>query len=114
MPTSTALSPDVAELVLALKRRGCGDVVDTSKLTRSMLSSDASLYRVVPAAVARPRNIEQTLAVLDAARAVGIPITPRGAGTSCAGNAVGRAWSLTPPDISPRSPRWTQRRARPP
>ena len=89
MPTSTALSPDVAELVLALKRRGCGDVVDTSKLTRSMLSSDASLYRVVPAAVARPRNIEQTLAVLDAARAVGIPITPRGAGTSCAGNAVG-------------------------
>jgi FAD/FMN-containing dehydrogenase/Fe-S oxidoreductase len=63
--------------------------VSDTTLTRALYSSDASLYRVVPLAVARPRDRDELLAVLDGARRVGVPITPRGAGTSCAGNAVG-------------------------
>ena len=65
------------------------DVLDATELTRALYSSDASLYRVVPQAVAQPRTVEEVAAVLDAARAVGMPVTTRGAGTSCAGNAVG-------------------------
>jgi FAD/FMN-containing dehydrogenase len=89
MPKTVALSPEVNELALQLRRRSVEDVLDTTELTRALYTSDASLYRVVPQAVARPRAVEEVAAVLDAARAVGIPVTMRGAGTSCAGNAVG-------------------------
>ncbi|GAA4908131.1 FAD-binding and (Fe-S)-binding domain-containing protein [Tessaracoccus lubricantis] len=64
-------------------------IVDTSTLTRAMYSSDASLYRVEPLAVAYPRTPDELIAVVRAALATGTPITARGAGTSCAGNAVG-------------------------
>ena len=86
---TVALSPEVTELASQLRRRGVADVLDATDLTRALYSSDASLYRVVPQAVAQPRTVEETAAVLDAARAVGMPVTTRGAGTSCAGNAVG-------------------------
>ncbi|HKN42592.1 MAG TPA: FAD-binding oxidoreductase, partial [Propionibacteriaceae bacterium] len=89
MPKTVARSPEVTELASELRRRGVGDLLDVSELTRALYSSDASLYRVVPQAVAQPRTVEETAAVLDAARAVGMPVTARGAGTSCAGNAVG-------------------------
>jgi FAD/FMN-containing dehydrogenase/Fe-S oxidoreductase len=89
MPKTTTLSPEVAELQLQLSRRGASEVLDASALTRALYSSDASLYRVAPQAVARPRTVEEVAVVLDAARAVGMPVTTRGAGTSCAGNAVG-------------------------
>jgi FAD/FMN-containing dehydrogenase/Fe-S oxidoreductase len=89
MPKTLAMSPELNELVLQLRRRSVEDVLDTTELTRALYTSDASLYRVVPQAVARPRAVEEVAAVLDAARAAGIPVTMRGAGTSCAGNAVG-------------------------
>src|SRR5215216_1624833 len=89
MPKTATLSPEVAELELQLTRRGIGEILDVTALTRALYSSDASLYRVVPQAVARPRTVEDVAAVLDAARAAGMPVTTRGAGTSCAGNAVG-------------------------
>ncbi|MGZ4445688.1 MAG: FAD-binding and (Fe-S)-binding domain-containing protein [Nocardioides sp.] len=79
---------DAQDLVGELRRRGVTDVSD-STLTRALYSSDASLYRVVPQAVARPRSTEELLAVLDAARTLEVPLTMRGAGTSIAGNAVG-------------------------
>ncbi len=63
--------------------------LDDSTLTRALYSSDASLYRVVPTGVARPRSVAELGEVVDAARAADLPLTCRGAGTSCAGNAVG-------------------------
>jgi FAD/FMN-containing dehydrogenase/Fe-S oxidoreductase len=89
MPKTATLSPEVAELELQLRRRRIGEILDVTALTRALYSSDASLYRVVPQAVAQPRTVEDVAAVLDAARAAGMPVTTRGAGTSCAGNAVG-------------------------
>ena len=89
MPTSLTLSAPAADLSHALRRRGLADVLDTTKLTRALYSSDASVYRVVPLAVARPRTVEELVTVLDAARSTGTAVTTRGAGTSCAGNAVG-------------------------
>ncbi|WP_244931444.1 FAD-binding and (Fe-S)-binding domain-containing protein [Nocardioides sp. W7] len=76
------------DLVAELRRRGVTDA-DDSVLTRALYSSDASLYRVVPQVVARPRSREELLAVLDLSRTSGVPLTMRGAGTSIAGNAVG-------------------------
>jgi FAD/FMN-containing dehydrogenase/Fe-S oxidoreductase len=89
LPNPVAELPEVGDLRAQLRRRGVGHTLDATKLTRALYSSDASLYRVVPQAVAYPRTVEETVAVLDAARAVGMPVTTRGAGTSCAGNAVG-------------------------
>jgi FAD/FMN-containing dehydrogenase/Fe-S oxidoreductase len=76
------------DLLAELRRRGVADA-DDSTLTRALYSSDASLYRVVPEVVARPRDTDELLAVLDTSRALGVPLTMRGAGTSIAGNAVG-------------------------
>jgi FAD/FMN-containing dehydrogenase len=89
MAKTVALSPEVTELAFQLRRRGVADVLDATDLARALYSSDASLYRVIPQAVAQPRTAEEASAVLDAARTVGMPVTTRGAGTSCAGNAVG-------------------------
>jgi FAD/FMN-containing dehydrogenase/Fe-S oxidoreductase len=75
-------------LVEALGRRGVADV-SASSLTRSLYASDASLYRVEPLAVARPRHTDELIACVDACREAGVPLTMRGAGTSIAGNAVG-------------------------
>lgn len=80
--------PAAPDLVAELRRRGVADV-DDSPLTRALYSSDASLYRVVPQVVARPRSTDEVIAVLDASLTLGVPVTMRGAGTSIAGNAVG-------------------------
>ena len=76
------------QLVEALRRAGVADV-DISTVNRAAYSSDASLYRVVPTAVVWPRSTDEILATLAVARALGVPLTMRGAGTSIAGNAVG-------------------------
>jgi FAD/FMN-containing dehydrogenase/Fe-S oxidoreductase len=84
--TSPALTPDriAAELRLA----GVGEV-DVAARRRAEYSSDASLYRVVPTAVAFPRSPDDIVRLLQRCRALGVPVTMRGAGTSIAGNAVG-------------------------
>ncbi|MFT4298977.1 MAG: FAD-binding and (Fe-S)-binding domain-containing protein [Aeromicrobium sp.] len=79
------LADDVAE---ELRRRGVSDV-DDSGTARAVYSADASLYRIPPRVVVRPRDADEVLAALDAARSTGTSITARGAGTSVAGNAIG-------------------------
>ena len=76
------------DVVAALRRSGVEDV-DDSTLTRALYSTDASLYRVVPRVVVRPRHVDEVLAIVDACATTGVPLTARGAGTSIAGNAVG-------------------------
>ena len=80
--------PATADLVAELRRHGVSDV-DDSTLARALYSADASLYRVVPRVVVRPRHREELLATLEVSRLTGVPVTMRGAGTSIAGNAVG-------------------------
>jgi FAD/FMN-containing dehydrogenase/Fe-S oxidoreductase len=87
--TSAPAPPDTGrELVAELRRAGLADV-DDSGLARALYSSDASLYRVLPRAVVRPRHVDEMVATLEVCRSLGIPLTARGAGTSIAGNAVG-------------------------
>ncbi len=72
-----------------LSRPGVVGCVDTSSLSRALYSTDASIYRIVPQAIARPRTLDELDAVVQACIGSGMSITTRGAGTSCAGNAVG-------------------------
>jgi FAD/FMN-containing dehydrogenase/Fe-S oxidoreductase len=57
--------------------------------TRALYASDASNYRVLPAAVVAPRDRDDLAAVVALAADAGVPLTMRGAGTSIAGNAIG-------------------------
>src|SRR3954452_10411137 len=86
---SAPATPDTGrDLVATLRAAGISDV-DDSGLARALYSSDASLYRVLPRAVVRPRHVDEMLATLEVCRLLGVPLTARGAGTSIAGNAVG-------------------------
>ncbi|HXZ66483.1 MAG TPA: FAD-binding and (Fe-S)-binding domain-containing protein [Streptosporangiaceae bacterium] len=77
--------PDV---VRDLRSRGVSEV-DIAPRRLAEYASDASLYRVVPTAVAFPRGADDITAALQTCREHGVPLTMRGAGTSIAGNAVG-------------------------
>ncbi|MCF6743785.1 FAD-binding oxidoreductase [Blastococcus sp. KM273128] len=85
---TTTRTDDGRAVVAELRRAGIADV-DDSGLARALYSSDASLYRVLPRAVVRPRHPDEIVAALDVCRSLGVPLTARGAGTSIAGNAVG-------------------------
>ncbi|MBM2614759.1 FAD-binding oxidoreductase [Actinoplanes sp. LDG1-06] len=78
----------MTDVVRALETAGLE--VRSDPGTRGMYASDASLYRVPPLAVVRPRHVDEVAAALAVARETGTPFTSRGAGTSVAGNAIGR------------------------
>ncbi|EKT84401.1 putative FAD-linked oxidase, partial [Rhodococcus opacus M213] len=75
-------------LAAELRSSGVSDVLSDGT-TRAAYSSDASLYRVRPLVVARPRHADEVAAALAVCRREGVPLTSRGGGTSVAGNAVG-------------------------
>ncbi|GMU91497.1 MAG: lactate dehydrogenase [Candidatus Hydrogenedentota bacterium] len=64
--------------------------IRTDDLTRQLYATDASLYEIVPDAVAFPRTAEETASAVRAAGEAGIPVIPRGAGTGLSGGAIGR------------------------
>ncbi|HYS35110.1 MAG TPA: FAD-binding and (Fe-S)-binding domain-containing protein [Pseudonocardiaceae bacterium] len=76
------------EIAAALHAAGVSEVDDSTR-RRAEYSTDASLYRVVPAAVVFPRSSDEVEATLAVCRSIGVPLTARGGGTSIAGNAVG-------------------------
>ena len=59
--------------------------------SRALFSADASNYRHVPIGVVQPYDTDDVLATLDVCRRHGVPILPRGAGTSIGGQAVNTA-----------------------
>jgi FAD/FMN-containing dehydrogenase/Fe-S oxidoreductase len=64
-------------------------IVDSSTRRRAEYSTDASNYRVVPQVVVMPKTADDVVEAVRIARRHGLAVTGRGAGTSCAGNAVG-------------------------
>src|SRR5689334_922848 len=89
MSSAPTSAPGAAtDLVQALRAAGLTDV-DDSRLARTLYSSDASVYRLEPRVVVRPRHRDEIAATLAVARDLGVPLTARGAGTSIAGNAIG-------------------------
>src|SRR5438876_8808397 len=70
-----------------IRQTGCDARFDN--LTRQLYATDASIYQIEPLGVAFPRNARQASAVIRAAADASVPVTPRGAGTSLVGNAIG-------------------------
>jgi FAD/FMN-containing dehydrogenase/Fe-S oxidoreductase len=70
-----------------IKQTGCDARFDN--LTRQLYATDASIYQIEPIGVAFPRSAEQASLVICAAADAGLSVTPRGAGTSLVGNAIG-------------------------
>ena len=84
-------APDLqAELADALGRVVGGEVRFDS-YTRHLFSRDASMYAIEPIGVVFPRDAADVAAVVTTARDFGVPVLPRGAGTSLAGQTVGHA-----------------------
>jgi FAD/FMN-containing dehydrogenase/Fe-S oxidoreductase len=71
------------------KIRASGCDVHFDDLTRQLYATDASIYQIEPLGVAFPTSAEQASAVIRAAAGENISVTPRGAGTSLVGNAIG-------------------------
>ena len=78
------------ELAEAL-RRAVGEQVRFDSYTRHLYSRDASMYAIEPIGVVFPRDADDVAAVVSTAGEFGVPVLPRGAGTSLAGQTVGRA-----------------------
>jgi FAD/FMN-containing dehydrogenase/Fe-S oxidoreductase len=70
-----------------IKQTGCHARFDN--LTRQLYATDASIYQIEPVGAAFPKTAEQASLVIHAAADAGLSITPRGAGTSLVGNAIG-------------------------
>jgi FAD/FMN-containing dehydrogenase/Fe-S oxidoreductase len=59
--------------------------------TRSLFSRDASMYAIDPLGVVFPYGPDDVAATISVAAEHSVPVLPRGAGTSLAGQTVGRA-----------------------
>jgi FAD/FMN-containing dehydrogenase/Fe-S oxidoreductase len=72
----------------ALEQRLNGELHYDS-LMRHLYATDASVYRELPTAVALPRHAEDVRRIVAFAKKHGLPLIPRAAGTSLAGQCVG-------------------------
>src|SRR5262245_39092410 len=70
-----------------IRQTGCDTRFDD--LTRQLYATDASIYQIKPLGVAFPKTAQQASKVIRAAADADVSITPRGAGTSLVGNAIG-------------------------
>ncbi|MFF3289245.1 FAD-binding and (Fe-S)-binding domain-containing protein [Streptomyces sp. NPDC003023] len=77
-----------SELARALKA-AVGGEVDFSAAARALTTMDASNYRRVPVGVVAPRDADDVAAALEVCARHGVPVVPRGGGTSIAGQATG-------------------------
>lgn len=77
------------EIITGLARILPGESLITTEDERRPYETDAlTAYRRVPLAVCLPRTTAEVSAVLAYCHALGVPVVPRGAGTSLAGGAI--------------------------
>ncbi|HEY7927699.1 MAG TPA: FAD-linked oxidase C-terminal domain-containing protein [Candidatus Dormibacteraeota bacterium] len=80
----------MSDLGAALRSAVAGDVREDA-FTRHLFSTDASMYSIEPLAVVFPRDAADVAAAVSVCAEHAVPLLPRGAGTSLAGQTVGRA-----------------------
>jgi len=78
------------DLLADLRARVDGDVRFDS-YTRQLYATDASIYEVLPVGVVFPTSTADVAAVVEYCADEGIPVLPRGGGTSLAGQTVNEA-----------------------
>src|ERR1044071_9553941 len=81
------------EFVAELRQHFSGDIRNDFA-SRVLYSTDASIYQIEPLGVAFPKTQEDLHTAVELAAKYEIPILPRGAGASLAGQAIGNALIL--------------------
>jgi len=92
-PKTNRHDPGSPRLEARLKRELQGEVL-FDRFSRGRYSTDASIYQIEPLGVAVPKDREDVAAALTIAREEGVPVLPRGGGTSQCGQTVARALVL--------------------
>jgi FAD/FMN-containing dehydrogenase/Fe-S oxidoreductase len=92
-PAEPPISPrsqsgERSRLAQRLRRVVRGEVLFDAA-SRGRYATDASIYRVEPVGVVVPVDEADLLAALELARELGVPVVPRGAGSSQCGQALG-------------------------
>src|SRR5438270_4712016 len=90
MPLDDIPGPDFQT---RLRREISGEVLFDA-FSRGRYATDASIYQIEPLGVAIPRNREDATAAIAIAREEGVPVLPRGGGTSQCGQTVARALGI--------------------
>src|SRR5260370_41383249 len=82
--------PGSPRLAARLRRDMQGEVL-FDRFSRGRYATDASIYQIEPLGVVVPKGKEDVAAALQIAREEGVPVLPRGGGTSQCGQTVARA-----------------------
>ncbi len=80
----------IQEFTQTLRKYSAAEI-KTDLASRVLYSTDASIYKVMPLAVVVPRHYDDVLATVETCIEYGLPVLPRGGGSSLAGQAVGEA-----------------------
>jgi FAD/FMN-containing dehydrogenase/Fe-S oxidoreductase len=89
-PRSAQVRPGDSRLAARLRRELDGDIL-FDPFSRGRYSTDASIYQIEPIGVVVPKRVDDIAAAIAIAREEGVPVLPRGGGTSQCGQTVGRA-----------------------
>ncbi len=81
------------DFLFELRKHFHGDI-RADEATRTLYATDASIYQLMPLAVALPRTQDDLQAAVELAAKYSVPILPRGSGSSLAGQAIGEALIL--------------------
>lgn len=87
--TPTATHDDAPDGLLAALEAAVSGEVAFDDYSRHLFSRDASMYTIRPLGVVYPRDADDVAAAVRVASEHGVHVTPRGAGTSLAGQTVG-------------------------
>ena len=87
-----ALAPLARDLAAGLSG-GAADV-EVGRHRRLLYATDASIYEMEPVAVVHPRTVADVVHATRTAARHGVPLLPRGGGTSLSGQAVNHAVAL--------------------
>src|SRR5262245_41158734 len=93
MAQPTKTMPVSHRLAERLRKTLQGEVLFDA-FSRGRYSTDASHYQIEPVGVVVPKSHDDVHAALQIAREEGVPLLPRGGGTSQSGQTVGRALVL--------------------
>src|SRR5215831_18171634 len=91
--TRMPITPTDHALAGRLRKVLAGEVL-FDRFSRGRYATDASHYQIEPVGVVIPRTQGDVVAAMAIAREEGVPVLPRGGGTSQSGQTVGRALVL--------------------
>ncbi|MFL2555177.1 MAG: FAD-binding and (Fe-S)-binding domain-containing protein [Candidatus Rariloculaceae bacterium] len=86
----TSSNIDCSTLAMQLRSELEGEVL-FDDFSRGRYSTDASMYQIFPIGVVVPRHDEDVRCAVQIAAEKGVPVLPRGAGTSQVGQTIGEA-----------------------